>query len=216
MKAIIPLSFAGVVVVLSAQQATPPAAQGPRPVTPECATADDNRPNRQHTATTSPTVTTPQVTTPAVVTPQQAMATGQVFEGTWSAVGHRQLLKTEPDRAAVTVQLSGAVSITTGTGLSRGFRGEAIGFDDGAGLIAARAVWTDDKGDRIFSGIFGDAFASAGRQMRGTITGGTGRYAGITGEYEFRWQTMVTVDDTSVNGRTVDLRGRVRASGGSQ
>jgi len=216
MKAIIPLSFAGVVVVLSAQQATPPATQGPRPVTPSVQRPTTTAPTVNTPQTTSPTVTTPQVTTPAVVTPQQATATGQVFEGTWSAVGHRQLLKTEPDRAAVTVQLSGAVSITTGAGLSRGFRGEAIGFDDGAGLIAARAVWTDDKGDRIFSGIFGDAFASAGRQMRGTITGGTGRYAGITGEYEFRWQTMVTVDDTSVNGRTVDLRGRVRASGGSQ
>jgi hypothetical protein len=216
MKAIIPLSFAGVVVVLSAQQATPPTTQGPRPVTPSVQRPTTTTPTVNTPQTTSPTVTTPQVTTPAVATPQQATATGQVFEGTWSAFGQRQLLKTDPDRAAVTVQLSGAVSITTGTGLSRGFRGEAIGFDDGAGLIAARAVWTDDKGDRIFSGIFGDAFASAGRQMRGTITGGTGRYAGITGEYEFRWQTMVTVDDTSVNGRTVDLRGRVRASGGSQ
>ena len=76
-------------------------------------------------------------------------------------------------------------------------------------------VWTDERGDRIFSGIYGDALASAGRQMRGTITGGTGRYAGFTGEYEFRWQHLITVEGNAVNGRAVDLRGRVRSSGGS-
>jgi len=154
--------------------------------------------------------------TPAVAAPQQAAATGQVFEGTWSASGQRQILKTEPGRTATTVQLSGPVTIRTGAGLSRGFRGEFIGFDDGAGLVAARAVWTDDKGNRIFSGIVGEAFALAGRQMRGTITGGTGRYAGMTGEYEFRWQHLVNVDDVMVSGRAVDLRGRVRSSGGRQ
>jgi len=32
------------------------------------------------------------------------------------------------------VQLSGAVAIAGGEGLSRGFRGEVIGFDDGSGV----------------------------------------------------------------------------------
>ena len=208
MKGIIVCSIGAAILAVAAQQATPsqatpPAVQGTPPTL--------NTPQ-----TTTPAVSTPQVATPAVATPQQAAATGQVFEGTWSASGQRQILKTEPGRSATTVQLSGAVTIRTGAGLSHGFRGEVIGFDDGAGLIAARAVWTDDKGDRIFSGIFGDAFASAGRQMRGTITGGTGRYAGMTGEYEFRWQHLVNVDDVVVSGRAIDLRGRVRSSGGRQ
>ena len=221
MKRIIALSFTVVAVAVGAQQTappqtTPPTSQGPRPVTPSVQKPTTTAPTVNTPQTTSPTVTAPQVNQPAVATPEQARVSGQVFEGSWSASGRRQFLKTEPGRSAVTVQLSGAVTIRTGTGLSRGFRGEVIGFDDGAGLIAARAVWTDDKGDRIFSGIYGDAFASAGRQMRGTITGGTGRYAGISGEYEFRWQHLVTVDDTSVDGRAVDLRGRVRSAGGSQ
>ena len=116
----------------------------------------------------------------------------------------------------MTVQLSGAVSITTGTGLGRGFRGEAIGFDDGGGLAAGSVVWTDDRGDRIFSVLRGEAMAAAGRQMRGTITGGSGRYTGFAGEYEFTWQHVITTDGNAVNGRAIDLRGRVQAGGSAR
>jgi hypothetical protein len=146
----------------------------------------------------------------------QPAAAGQVFEGTWSASGQRQMLPTELGAPAVTVQLSGAVTIRTGTGLSRGFRGEVIGFDDGAGLIAGRAVWTDERGDRIFSVLRGEGLAAAGRQLRGTIMGGTGRYAGLTGEYEFRWQHLIVTEDGPISGRAVDLRGRVRPAGGGR
>ena len=94
-------------------------------------------------------------------------------------------------------------------GLSRGFRGEVIGFDDGAGVIVGGSCGPIG-GDRS-SASHGDALASAGR-LRGTITGGTGRYAGVTGEYEFRWQHLIAAEGNSVNGRAVDLRGR-RAPG---
>ena len=58
----------------------------------------------------------------------------------------------------------------------------------------------------------------------GTFLGGTGRYAGVTGEYTFRWQTVVDSEDGDVSGRVVDLKGRVRvgsdvappAGGGTQ
>lgn len=141
-------------------------------------------------------------------------ASGELFEGSWSAFGQRQELQTESGQPAVTVQLSGAVAIATGAGLSRGFRGEVLGFDDGAGLASGRVMWTDSKGDRIFSILKGDRVAAAGRQMHGTITGGTGRYAGVTGEYEFHWQYMIAAEANLIGGRAVDLRGRVR--GGSR
>jgi len=101
------------------------------------------------------------------------------FEGSLSASGQRQTLPTESGRPAATVQLSGPVAITAGEGLSRAFRSEAIGFDDGAGLTVLRGVWTDDRGDRIFTRLNGETVAS-GRRIAATITGGTGRYAGIT------------------------------------
>ena len=64
-----------------------------------------------------------------------------------------------PDRErapAGTFQLSGAVSLTGGDGLSRGFRGEVIGFDDGAGGLVGQCVWTDERGDRVFSQLTGE------------------------------------------------------------
>jgi hypothetical protein len=144
----------------------------------------------------------------------QAPAPGawRTFEGAFSASGQRQTLPTESGRPAVTVQLSGAVTITAGEGLSRGFRGEAIGFDDGAGLTVLRGVWTDERGDRIFSHLKGDTVA-AGRHIVGTITGGTGRYAGITGEYSFDWEYVIEAEAGLISGRAVGLRGRFRTGG---
>lgn len=141
---------------------------------------------------------------------QAAQGAPQAFEATWSATGQRQRLPTESGRPASTVQMSGAVSITSGAGLGRGFRGEVMGFDDGVSVIAGRVVWTDQRGDRIFSTLKGESLAS-GRRIVGTITGGTGRYAGLTGEYAFQWQYLLDGEDGLVSGRAIDLRGQVRA-----
>jgi len=145
---------------------------------------------------------------------QQAPAPGawRTFEGTWSASGQRQTLPTESGRPAMTVQLSGSVAITAGEGLSRGFRGEVIGFDDGSGVTVLRCVWTDWHGDRIFSQLKGETVAT-GRRIVGTISGGTGRYAGITGEYSFEWQYVVEAEAGTIQGRAIGLRGRYRAGG---
>ena len=146
----------------------------------------------------------------------QGAAVGQVFEGTWSASGRRQTLSTEAGHPAVTIQLSGALSVRTPAQMSRGFRGEVIGFDDGAGFIVGRVVWTDDRGDRIYSVLEGEALTSDGRPMFGTITGGTGRYTGFTGEYEFKWQHVIADGGSSISGRAIDMRGRVRPRGTAQ
>ncbi|HEX5070656.1 MAG TPA: hypothetical protein VFV78_10635 [Vicinamibacterales bacterium] len=186
--------------------ATPPTVQVPQATAPT-ATAPQ---------ATAPTTTAPQAAAPAIhltqalpVGPAPAEA-GQAFEGTWSASGQRQVLPTEAGVSALTIQLSGAVSLRTSGGLSRGFRGEVLGFDDGTGLAAGRAVWTDDRGDRIFSVLQGDVLAAGNRQMRALITGGTGRYAGFSGEYEFHWRHLITVEGAQVSGQAVNLRGHVR------
>jgi len=131
------------------------------------------------------------------------------FEGNWSAVGTRQTLPTEGDRPAAILQVSGAVALTSGEGLSRGFRGEAIFFYDGASLGVGRCVWTDNHGDRIFSTLKGEA-VETGKRIRATITGGTGHYAGATGEYSFTWQYVVQAEDGAIEGRAVDVKGRIR------
>jgi len=133
----------------------------------------------------------------------------RTFEGTWSAVGRRQTVPTETGRAAVVTALSGTVTITSAAGLAAGFRAEVIGFDDGAGGGAGRAVWTDSRGDQVFSALKGEP-VETGRHVLGTLTGGTGRYAGITGEYALTWQYVVRGEEEVVQGRAVDLKGRFR------
>ena len=99
--------------------------------------------------------------------------------------------------------------LATGTELGGGLLAEAIAFDDGRTLSVGRAVWTDARGDRVFSELRGEPVAT-GRRIAGTITGGTGRYAGVIGDYELTWQYVARDDDDAVQGRAVDLRGRIR------
>jgi len=74
--------------------------------------------------------------------------------------------------------------------------------------LVGRAVWTDQNGDQIFSEIHGEG-TSAGNHLWGTFIGGTGRYAGATGEYEFAWQYVLETEDGTVQGRAVGLAGRI-------
>jgi hypothetical protein len=101
--------------------------------------------------------------------------------------------------------------LTEGPGRTAAFQGEVIAFDDGTSVGAGRAVWTDSRGDRLFSALRGEAIQT-GRRITATITGGTGRYAGATGDYSLTWQYVVTAED-SVQGRTADLKGRLRVEG---
>lgn len=135
------------------------------------------------------------------------------FEGSWSATGIRQTLPTETDREAVIVHLSGAVVLRSDGGLGRGFHGQVIGFDDGRDVRVGRAVWTDERGDRIYSELTGGPVLT-GQRVVGTITGGTGRYAGLAGEYTFTWQYVAHAPDGAIQGRTVGLTGRVQRAPG--
>lgn len=70
-------------------------------------------------------------------------------------------------------------------------------------------MWTDARGDVVFSVLKGERLAT-GRRIAGTITGGTGRYAGLTGDWELTWQFVVETEEGEVQGRAADLRGRFR------
>jgi hypothetical protein len=148
---------------------------------------------------------------PALAAPQLLAAPAwQSFTGTWSASGQRRTIAVEGGGMAAVTEVSGAVVLTTGGALSRGFLGRAIGFDDGGSLVAGRCVWTDDQGDQVFSRLRGESLAT-GRRVYGTITGGTGRYAALEGEYSLTWQYVVSAEGGLVQGRASDLSGRVRS-----
>jgi hypothetical protein len=137
------------------------------------------------------------------------------FEGDLTASGQRQSLPTGAERAASTAYLSGSLVLNGAAGIGRGFRCEAIAFDDGSGVAVGRAVWTDERGDRIYSRLNGDAMR-AGRRVVGTITGGTGRYGGAEGEYAFEWRLVLEPESGAIHGTAVGLKGRVRQGGAAK
>ena len=140
---------------------------------------------------------------------QSAPDDWRTFDGSWSAAGVRQTLPTETGTTAAIVRLSGAI-VLAGGAAGAGFAGDVIGFDNGTGESSGRAVWTDSRGDRVFSVLRGGPVQS-GRRIVGTITGGTGRWAGATGDYSLTWQYVVAGEGDALQGRSSDLHGRIRA-----
>lgn len=131
------------------------------------------------------------------------------FEGNLSATGSRRTLTLEPGHQASIFNLSGSLLLTGERGLGVGFRAEIIGLADSQTGGVGRAVWTDERGDQVFSDVRGSALAT-GALVTATFTGGTGRYAGVTGEYELRWRWVVQTEDGVIGGRTESLKGRAK------
>jgi hypothetical protein len=131
------------------------------------------------------------------------------FTATWTFSGTRELLPTEGPRPAAVVHLQGPLVVASGEGLGRGFLGEAFIFDDGGSLVVGRAVLTDGKGDRIYSSMKAEPVGT-GRKATATITGGTGRYAGLEGSFTFSWQYVVSPDSGEIDGRVENIEGRTR------
>lgn len=137
----------------------------------------------------------------------------RTFEGTWSATGSRRTLELEPGHRASIFSLTGSLLLTGERGLGIGFQGDVIGFSDNKAGGTGQCVWTDQRGDKIYSQIRGESLKT-GSNVVGTITGGTGRWAGLTGAYELRWQYVIESDDGTISGRAVGLKGRVTVPAG--
>ena len=141
----------------------------------------------------------------------EALSAGEwrTFEGTWTAAGTRRTLHLGTEDRAAIFDLSGSVLLTGAQRPAVGFRARAIGFSDSRAGMRGRCVWTDERGDMVYSELRGE-FVGTGNHIVGTFVGGTGRYAGVTGDYTFQWQYVVDTEDGAVSGRVVDLKGRAR------
>jgi hypothetical protein len=135
------------------------------------------------------------------------------FSGSWTASGTRTILDLEGDHWASILRLNGSLLLAGENKPGVGFRAELIGFADSRSGLVGRSVWTDERGDKVFSELKGEHVGTA-EHVTGTFLGGTGRFAGVTGEYEFNWRYLLTAQDGSVGGRTSDLKGRVRVVAG--
>jgi hypothetical protein len=141
----------------------------------------------------------------------------QAFAGSWTVTGERHTLPTEGARPAAVVMFSGSVVLDEGEGdgLGRGFRGEAVGYTDGDSVRVGRFTWTDENDEHVYGVLSGELLA-IGQRINGTITGGTGRYDGLAGDFAFTWQYAVEAGDGVVQGRAVRLSGRVRGGGSAR
>jgi hypothetical protein len=139
------------------------------------------------------------------------------FEGSWNAAGSRRTLSLgERGRSAI-LDLRGTMLLAGAGRPGVGFRAEAIALVDPKAGLVGRSVWTDERGDQVFSEFTGEGTAAKNR-ITGTLVGGTGRFAGVTGDYEFSWQYVLEAEDGSIQGRATGLKGRFRvdpAAGGA-
>jgi hypothetical protein len=144
--------------------------------------------------------------------PASAGGEWREFQGTWTAAGNRHTMRLGADRQASIADLNGSLLLTGPSRPGLGFRAEAIVLNDSVTGMVGRSVWTDERGEQVFSELRGEGTAT-GNRITGTILGGTGRYAGATGNYEFSWRFVLETEDGSVQGQSVGLRGRVRLGG---
>jgi hypothetical protein len=140
--------------------------------------------------------------------PSPSPTPGHAFEGSWSGTGTVDVVPMGSGMRTLTFHLSGALVLTSQQGLDKGYRCIIIGFDDGRGLTVGSCVWVDEHGDKIFSDLRGESVVT-GKHIRGTIIGGSGRYAGLTGEFEFDWSYVIVDREGAAQGWAEKLTGRV-------
>ena len=145
----------------------------------------------------------------ATESPRPAASGELEFQGSWNAAGSRHTISLGEDRLGSIVDLKGTMLLVGPGRPGVGFQSEVIGLSDSATGFQGRSVWTDEHGDQVFSELRGEGTA-ASNHVTGTVLSGTGRYAGVTGSYEFSWQWVMEGEDGAVHGRAVDLKGRVQ------
>ena len=146
---------------------------------------------------------------PKASEPSLAGSEWREFQGTWTAAGNRQSMRLGRDRLASIASFNGSLMLTGPSRPSVGFRAEAIVLNDSVTGLVGRAIWTDERGNQLYSELKGEGTA-AGNKIAGTFLGGSGRYAGAEGTYEFSWRFVLQNEDGSVAGESLDLKGRVR------
>ena len=131
------------------------------------------------------------------------------FQGTWIAEGSRNDIPLGDGRRSSIAKLEGSLLLGGPSRPAVGFRADALVLNDSATGMVGRAVWTDERGDQAYSELKGEG-TNTGNRIVGTFLGGTGRYRGATGTYEFSWRFVLESEDGTVQGQSEGLKGRVR------
>jgi hypothetical protein len=107
-----------------------------------------------------------------------------VVTGTWRGLGLGE------KREVIVADLGGRLDVLPQGGALVDLASRCLVFWDSATGGTARCRWTHPSGDEIFSEVEGGLLAE-GTPVSGRFVGGTGRYAGISGEFRFAgWSAL--------------------------
>lgn len=146
---------------------------------------------------------------PAKEPAQPATSGVHDFAGSWNAAGSRRTIPLGAERRGSILDLRGTMLLAGEGRPGVGFRADVIALVDSETGLSGRSVWTDERGDQVFSELNGEGTRDH-NHIAGKILGGSGRYAGASGVYEFSWKFVIESDDGSIQGSAVGLKGRVR------
>ena len=95
---------------------------------------------------------------PAMQTPGPAAAPGESleFEGSWSGAGSRRSISLGGERVGAILHLKGTMLLRGPGRPGVGFHSEVIGLTDSATGFQGRSVWTDERGDQVYSELQGE------------------------------------------------------------
>ncbi len=139
-----------------------------------------------------------------------------VVSGTWRGMG------LEGTREVILADLTGRLDVTHGSGEIVDLATRCLVYSDSAKGGTGSCRWRHPSGDEIFVEVDGGLLAEDA-PVSGRLTGGTGRYAGISGEFGFARWTVLQLDreqratepeeplGRSVTAFTQELSGRWRA-----
>ncbi len=96
-----------------------------------------------------------------------AAAEWHEFQGTWTAAGDRHTIRLGSDRRASIANLNGTLLLAGTARPGLGFRAEAIVLNDSVSGMVGRAVWTDERGDQVYSELRGEGTATGNRIQSG-------------------------------------------------
>lgn len=147
------------------------------------------------------------------LTTRSHAAESGALKGSWIANGSRTTFDFGDGRQVFTFKLAGHVNLQTSLSKTKDYWSECIGLADSVTGIVGRCVWKDLAGPEIYLTIQSDKLQQ-GSLVSGTIVGGSGHLAGISGELSFNWSSVTTLAEAegvvSVTGQTKNLSGTYR------
>jgi len=132
------------------------------------------------------------------------------FEGNWDVEGTTESMEIDDGQISI-YRVEGPVEITnSSSGLAREFSSRCVGVSDEETGGIGRCVWVDSAGESLFLELSGEIIGPMGttREAVGIVIGGTGKYAGLQGEFEadfLFWESVlkpgkITLRNTSFKG----------------